>query len=71
MHSTVTSTGFFAELGGIVTVIYTVQSEAPVKKSGISLLPLLVVLFIISYAILTLLVVEQGRTIEAQRNWRD
>ena len=31
------------------------------------MLPLLVVLFIISYAILTLLVVEQGRTIEAQR----
>ena len=50
-----------------MTVIYTAQNEAPVKKSGITLLPLLVVLFIISYAILTLLVVEQGRTIEAQR----
>lgn len=67
MHSTVASAGFFAELGGIVTVIYTAQSEAPVKKSGFSLLPVLVVLFIISYAILTLLVVEQGRTIESQR----
>jgi hypothetical protein len=32
------------------------------------LLPLLVVLFLISYGILTLLVVEQGRTIDAQRN---
>jgi len=31
------------------------------------LLPLLVVLFLISYGILTLLVVEQGRTIDAQR----
>lgn len=50
-----------------MTVIYTAQNEAPAKKPGISLLPLLVVLFIISYAILTLLVVEQGRTIEAQR----
>jgi len=32
------------------------------------LLPLLVVLFLISYGILTLLVVEQGKTIEAQRS---
>jgi len=31
------------------------------------MLPLLVVLFVFSYAILTLLVVEQGRTIESQR----
>lgn len=31
------------------------------------MLPLLVVLFVLSYAILTLLVVEQGRTIESQR----
>jgi hypothetical protein len=32
------------------------------------MLPLLVVLFLVSYAILTLLVVEQGRTIESQRS---
>ena len=32
------------------------------------MLPLLVVLFLISYGILTLLVVEQGKTIEAQRS---
>lgn len=50
-----------------MTVIYTAQSEAPQKKSRGALLPLLVVLFLISYGILTLLVVEQGRTIEAQR----
>jgi hypothetical protein len=31
------------------------------------MLPLLIVLFLVSYAILTLLVVEQGRTIESQR----
>jgi hypothetical protein len=49
-----------------VTVIYSAQGETP-PKSGLSLLPLLVVLFVVSYAILTLLVVEQGRTIEAQR----
>jgi hypothetical protein len=51
-----------------LTVVYAPQSEAPGKASTISLLPLLVVLFIVSYAILTLLVVEQGRTIEAQRS---
>ena len=49
-----------------MTVIYTGRSENP-PKSRPSLLPLLVVLFIASYTILTLLVVEQGRTIEAQR----
>ena len=32
------------------------------------MLPLLVVLFIVSYGILTLLVFEQGQTIESQRS---
>jgi len=32
------------------------------------MLPLLVILFIISYGILTMLVVEQGQTIESQRS---
>lgn len=32
-----------------------------------TLLPLLTVLFLISYSLLTMLVVEQGRTIESQR----
>jgi hypothetical protein len=32
------------------------------------MLPLLVILFIVSYAILTVLVFEQGKTIESQRN---
>jgi hypothetical protein len=50
-----------------LTVIYSVQSESP-QKARKSLLPLLVVLFIVSYGILTMLVVEQGRTIEAQRS---
>ncbi len=51
-----------------MTVIYTAQSEAPQTKTRGALLPLLVVLFLVSYGILTLLVVEQGRTIEAQRS---
>lgn len=50
-----------------MTVIYTTQSEAPRKKSRTALLPLLIVLFLVSYAILTMLVIEQGLTIEAQR----
>jgi hypothetical protein len=49
-----------------VTVIYSAHSEAT-PKTRPALLPLLVILFIASYTILTLLVVEQGRTIEAQR----
>lgn len=36
-------------------------------RSKISLLPVLVFLFVVSYGILTLLVVEQGKTIDSQR----
>lgn len=38
----------------------------PKKRNG--MLPILIVLFLISYALMSVLVVEQGRTIEAQRN---
>src|SRR3954469_23663831 len=55
-------------LGGTLTVIYTAQSEVAQEKTRGALLPLLVVLFLVSYGILTLLVVEQGRTIDAQRS---
>ena len=51
-----------------MTVIYSSQSAEPQPKTRGAMLPLLVVLFVISYGILTLLVVEQGRTIEAQRS---
>jgi flagellar basal body-associated protein FliL len=52
-----------------LTVIDTTQNEAPRKKtSRTAMLPLLIVLFLVSYALLTLLVVEQGRTIESQRS---
>ena len=50
-----------------MNVIHTAQSEVPEKKPRSALLPLLIVLFVISYSILTLLVVEQGRTIDVQR----
>jgi hypothetical protein len=54
------------ELGGTVTLIYSAPNAAPQKSRG-ALLPLLIILFVASYGILTMLVVEQGRTIEAQR----
>ena len=55
------------QFGGTVTVTYSAPSEAPRKKGRTALLPLLVILFLISYSILTMLVIEQGRTIESQR----
>jgi hypothetical protein len=38
------------------------------RKPGRTLLPVLTVLFLVSYGLLTMLVVEQGRTIDSQRN---
>jgi len=38
-----------------------------VGKSRLTLLPVLTVLFLVSYGLLTMLVVEQGRTIDSQR----
>jgi hypothetical protein len=53
---------------GTLTVIYSAEGMAPKTTSRTTaLMPLLVVLFVISYCILTLLVFEQGQTIEAQR----
>lgn len=54
-------------LGGTLTVIFATPSEASRKPSRTALLPLLIVLFLVSYAILAMLVLEQGRTIESQR----
>ena len=55
------------QLGGTLTFTYATQSEAPRKTARTALLPLLIVLFLVSYAILATLVLEQGRTIESQR----
>jgi len=41
------------------------EPQAPAKKRG--WLPLLTVLFVISYALMTMLIIEQGATIESQR----
>jgi hypothetical protein len=55
-------------LGATLTVFYSAENEAYRKtKTPAALLPLLVILFIVSYGILTMLVFEQGQTIESQR----
>lgn len=41
-------------------------TEAPKKKR--SLLPLLTALFLLSYALMTMLIIEQGSTIQSQSN---
>lgn len=45
--------------------VATVQAPAAPKKHG--WLPLLTVLFLLSYGLMTMLIVEQGRTIDSQR----
>src|SRR5271157_2561103 len=58
-----------ANLGATVTVIYSAEGVAPRTSSRpTGILPLLVILFIVSYGILTMLVFEQGQTIESQRS---
>jgi hypothetical protein len=55
-------------LGATLTVLFNAEStpnQAAAKPAAI--LPLLVILFIVSYGILTMLVFEQGQTIESQR----
>jgi hypothetical protein len=49
----------------IVAAINVPAAPTAPKKHG--WLPLLVVLFLISYGLMTMLIVEQGRTIESQR----
>ena len=44
-----------------------VNPQAPIAPKKISLLPLLTVLFMVSYGLMTMLIVEQGATIESQR----
>ena len=47
---------------------WTSDNATAVAKPKNSLLPVLVALFLISYGLMALLVVEQGRTIDSQRN---
>jgi hypothetical protein len=51
-----------------LSIVYSAECKAAQKANGsVGMLPVLVVLFIFSYAILTALVFEQGKTIESQR----
>lgn len=51
--------------GAVESAELPVVHEATTKKHG--WLPLLTVLFLISYGLMTMLIVEQGQTIESQR----
>ena len=53
-----------------LTTLFANTPVAPVAapKKPRTLLPLLVVVFVASYGLMTLLIVEQGETIQAQRN---
>src|SRR6202162_2983942 len=56
--------------GATLTVIYNYSAESVAPRTArrpAAILPLLVILFIVSYGILTMLVFEQGQTIESQR----
>ena len=48
--------------------MWNLTGNNAVTKPGRSLLPVLIVLFLVSYGLLTMLVVEQGRTIDSQRS---
>ncbi|MGA9528207.1 MAG: hypothetical protein WBS24_08835 [Terriglobales bacterium] len=50
-----------------MTLVYSAECKAIQKSESKGMLPILIVLFVISYSILTALVVEQGRVIESQR----
>jgi hypothetical protein len=45
-----------------------IENAVPEVKSKSSLFPVLVFLFVVSYVLLTMLVVEQGKTIQSQRS---
>ena len=48
--------------------MWNLTGDNATSRPGRSLLPVLTILFLVSYGLLTMLVVEQGRTIDSQRN---
>lgn len=50
-----------------ITATTTVIPAVPARPKKHNMLPVLVVLFLISYGLMTMLIIEQGRTIESQR----
>ena len=56
-------------MGAILSVVYSTECAAPkTAAKPAAMMPLLVILFVVSYCILTMLVFEQGQTIESQRS---
>jgi hypothetical protein len=56
-------------MGAPLTVVYSTECAAPRSAARqVAILPLLVILFLVSYGILAALVFEQGKTIESQRS---
>ena len=52
-----------------MSIVYSAECKASQKANRpAAMLPILVVLFVVSYCLLTLLVFEQGQTIESQRS---
>ena len=60
-------TTLFGTEFGTETLPAISATDAPVAPKKRGWLPLLTVLFLISYGLMTMLIVEQGRTIESQR----
>lgn len=48
--------------------MWNLTGDKAIGKPRRSLLPVLTILFLVSYGLLTMLVVEQGRTIDSQRD---
>jgi hypothetical protein len=58
----------WGESGGSLSIVYSTECvDAESARRPAAMLPLLVILFIVSYGILALLVFKQGETIESQR----
>lgn len=68
MHYIAHSPSAGATLGAILSIVYSAECKATQKANrSAAMLPILVVLFVVSYCLLTTLVFEQGQTIESQR----
>jgi len=56
-----------AAVTATATASPAVIPAVPAQRKKHNMLPVLVVLFLISYGLMTMLIIEQGRTIESQR----
>ena len=60
-------TTLFGNAAAAATASTAVIPVVSVQRKKHNMLPVLVVLFLISYGLMTMLIIEQGRTIESQR----